>query len=292
MTTHEHAHHGHHGHEEHGFNAESLRNNDLLYADVYAQVIDWLAPPPGAAVLEAGSGAGGFTRLLADAVAHGGGSVTALDESDEMLAATRAWIDQGAHGGSVSYQQGDIASLPFDGPQFDLVWSSRTIHHLPDQLSAVKELARVVRPGGKLALREGSIRTRFLPDDIGLGEPGLEDRIDVAFHRWFTANVRGGEGAVRYPFGWTQMLRDAGMETAFARTFLLEAEAPFDDTQIAYMGRHLKRWVDNDDRKAMLAPGDADVVAALTDASSEHFVFKRPDLHLQEMVTVYVGVAG
>jgi hypothetical protein len=88
------------------------------------------------------------------------------------------------------------------------------------------------------------------------------------------------------------MLRDAGMKTALAHTFLMEAEAPFDDAQIAYMGRHLKRWVDNDDRKAMLAPGDADVLTALTDSASEHFVFKRPDLHLQEMVTVYVGVAG
>ena len=284
--------HGHreHGGHEHGFNVQSLRNNDLLYADVYRQIIDWLAIPHGASVLEAGSGAGGFTRLIAEAVVPSGGAVTAFDESQEMLDATRSLLDSTPYGGSVAYQQGDIGALPFADANFDLGWSSRTIHHLPDQLAGVRELARTLKPGGRLVLREGSIRTRFLPDDIGLGEPGLEDRLDVAFHRWFASNVR--HGGVRYPFGWLRMLTEAGLTNVTARTFLLEAIAPFTDIQVSYMGRHLRRWVDNDDRQAMLAQGDADILKALLDPTSKDFVFSRTDLYLHEMVTVYVGIAS
>jgi len=284
-----HDHHHGHGRGEHGFNAESLRNNDLLYRDVYRAALDWLDAPPGASAMEAGCGAGGFTEILADAVVPHGGTVVAFDEAHEMLDATRELIESGPHAASVTYERGDIGATPFADGTFDLVWSSRTVHHLADQLAGVRELARVVRGGGKLTLREGSIRTRFLPDDIGIGEPGLEDRLDVAFHRWFTAGVRAG--GVRYPFGWTQMLRDAGLTDVTARTFMLEALPPFTDVQIAYMGRHLRRWVDNDDRRALLDDGDADVLTSLLDPASTHYVFKRPDLYLHEMVTVYVGTA-
>ncbi len=298
MTTHEHGHdHGHqhehgHGHQHgHGFNAESLRNNDRLYHGVYAEIVGWLDPPQGGSVLEAGSGAGGFTQLLAEKVGPLTGTVTALDQDAEMLEVARDFIGEGAVAGAVTYQQGDMANLPFDAGSFDLVWSSRTVHHLPDQLAAVRELVRVLKPGGWLALREGPIRTRFLPDDIGIGEPGLDDRLDVAFHRWFAANVRGGEGSVRYPFGWTQMLADAGLQDVTAKSFLLEALPPFDDVQISYMGRHLKRWLEDDERRDMLMPGDAEILEQLTDPSSEQFVFGRPDLYLQETVTVYAGRA-
>jgi ubiquinone/menaquinone biosynthesis C-methylase UbiE len=191
----------------------------------------------------------------------------------------------------VSYQESDIAKLPFDEGSFDLVWSSRTIHHLPDQLAAVGELARVLKTGGWLALREGPIRTKFLPDDIGLGDPGLDDRLDVAFHRWFASNVRGEAVSVRYPFGWTKMLSDAGLKNVTAKTFMLEALAPFDDVQISYMSRHLKRWIEDDERKAMLMPGDAEILEQITSATSEHFVFGREDLYLQEAVTVFAGHA-
>ena len=111
--------HGHHDHthshgdghgddRQHGFNVDSLRNNDLLYTDVYRQVIDWLSIPSGANVIEAGCGAGGVTQLLADAVAPTGGVITAFDESAEMIEATRELIERGANAAAVRYRQGDI----------------------------------------------------------------------------------------------------------------------------------------------------------------------------------------
>jgi ubiquinone/menaquinone biosynthesis C-methylase UbiE len=291
-AAHDHDAHDHDGHDHghaHTFDAASLRNNDALYAEVYAEVVNWLRLPNKAGVLEAGSGAGGFTRLLAAVLHQSGGSVTALDESQDLLDATRELLDKGPDAGVVAYQLGDIAHLPFDDGAFDLVWSSRTVHHVPDQLAAVRELARVVKPGGRLALREGSVRTRFLPDDIGLGAPGLEDRLDVAFQEWFTANVRSGEGSVRYPYGWTQMLTDAGFHDVTAKSFLLEALPPFSDEQISYMGRHIRRWVEDDHRREMLDHDDVHALGELVNPAGAHFVFGRQDLHLRELVTVYVG---
>jgi SAM-dependent methyltransferase len=288
---HEHGGHGHGGHghggHEHGYNADSLHNNDLLYAPVYRQVVEWLAIAPGAQAMEAGSGAGGFTVLLAEAVGADG-RVTALDADEALLAVARQTVEQAGLGERVRYATGDLAALPFPDGAFDLAWSSRTVHHLADQVGALRELARVLRPGGRLALREGGMRPFFLPDDVGIGAPGLNDRLHAAHAAWFGANVRG-EGATRYPHGWLHALREAGLRDVGVRTFLLEATAPFTDAQVKYMSRQLKRWAEDGPRRAYISGEDAAALAALTDPASGHYVFGRDDLHLLETVSIYVG---
>ena len=87
------------------------------------------------------------------------------------------------------------------------------------------------------------------------------------------------------------MLAEAGLSDVTAKTFVLEALPPFTDFQIAYMGRHLRRWVEDDERKAMLDAADVAAVTALTDPRSDSYLFKRGDLYLHEMVTIYVGTA-
>ncbi|MEX2598504.1 MAG: methyltransferase domain-containing protein [Dehalococcoidia bacterium] len=285
---HDHAHGHHHGHEgghAHPYHVDSLRNNDALYADVYSQIVRWLAPPPDAVMLDAGCGAGGFTKLLAEAAPNG--RVVALDEGEEMLEATRGLAEASGVRGRVITRRGDIQEGSLPEERFDIAWSSRTVHHLRDQLAGVRRLADLLKPGGRLVLREGMTNSRFLPEDLGIGERGLEARLEVAFHQWFSANVRGD--GVPYPFGWTQMLRDAGLSDVTARTFLLEALPPFTDAQVRYMSQHLKRWLDDEDRRSALTSEDIATLERLTDPASDHFVFARPDLQLVETVTVYVG---
>jgi SAM-dependent methyltransferase len=284
-----HSDHGHeHGHGHHTYDPSNLIRADAFYGATYQKVAGWLNILPGIAALDAGSGAGGFTQLLAQAVGPGG-TVVALDLTPELLQTTRERLDTTPFKDRVSYHEGDIQHLPFEDARFDLVWSSRTIHHLPDQLAGVRELCRVLKPGGRLALREGGLRPRFLPNDLGIGEPGLEERLEVAFQRWFQSNVRGGEGAVRYPFGWTQLLRDAGLQSVSARTFLVELLPPFTGVQIEYMTGLLDRWVASDERKSFIGEEDAEVIRQIIDTDSSHYIFKRSDLHCLEGVSVYLG---
>ena len=293
---HDHPHevHGHteqeHGHDHGGYNANSLHRSDTFYRPVYEQIISWLDAQPGAKVLDAGSGTGIFTELLASAVGDGG-SVTALDMSEELLESVRQRLEGSPLAGRVSLQVGDITDVPLGDTEFDLVWTSNTIHHVPDQVAGLRELWRLLKPRRRLALREGGLPSRFLPVDPGVGKPGLEDRLQSLFRDWFTTHVRSGEGAVAHPYGWMQTLRDAGFSNVTAKSFLVELLPPFNDDQTAYMRGQLGRWVDNEERRSLLSRDDAEAIDQLVNPESEHYAFRRTDLHYLEVVTVYVGEA-
>ena len=300
MTTQEHGQQSH-GHQSHGhahgggqghgaYDPNNLQRSDAFYGGVYREIADWLKISPGTRALEAGSGAGGFTELLADAVGPDG-TVSALDVTPELLQTARERVEKSAFKKRVTYHEGDIGRLPFDDGHFDLVWSSRTVHHLPDQLAGVNELRRVLKPGGRLALREGGLRPRFLPIDTGIGAPGLEDRLDVAFEAWFHTHVRGGEGVVAYPFGWTQLLRDAGLGNVSAKSFMLEVLPPLQTVQVEFMSNLLRRWVESDERRVFISQEDADTINKLIDPNNPQYAFHRQDIHYMEGVTVYVGEA-
>jgi len=97
------------------------------------------------AILEAGTGLGGdsarFARL-SDA------QVVGLDLSEGIAMAQRHF------GGpeNLHYVQGDILALPFRPESFDFVSSDQVIHHTPDAPRAFAELAKLLRPGGALAV--------------------------------------------------------------------------------------------------------------------------------------------
>ena len=149
----------------------------------------------------------------------------------------------------------------------------------------------MLKPGGRFALREGGLRPRFLPTDTGITAPGLEDRLEVAFDQWFQKNVREGEGVVRYPHGWTQLLADAGLTNVSAKTFMLELLPPFSHAHTEFMLNLIKRWVNSEERTAFISAEDAEAIRQLTDPQSPDYAFNRDDLHYMEGITVYTGQA-
>jgi SAM-dependent methyltransferase len=115
----------------------------------YALVREYLGNVSGLRVLEVACGRGGFVFELARA----GAQVTGCDFSSAALrAATTRALHSNGHTSVPRLVQGDAQNLPFADNSFDLVVSCETIEHLPEVRSALREMERVTRPGGKLLL--------------------------------------------------------------------------------------------------------------------------------------------
>jgi ubiquinone/menaquinone biosynthesis C-methylase UbiE len=100
----------------------------------------------GRRVLEIGSGLGGFACWLAT---HRPAELVAADFSPVAIEkGTRLAAERGI--GCISWTVADIQDLSRFGPVFDTAFSCETIEHVPDPPSAVRELARVLKPGGRL----------------------------------------------------------------------------------------------------------------------------------------------
>jgi demethylmenaquinone methyltransferase / 2-methoxy-6-polyprenyl-1,4-benzoquinol methylase len=99
---------------------------------------------PGDRVLDAACGTGD----LALAAERAGGTVTGLDFSERMLERARP------KSGTVEWVQGDVMALPFDDATFDAATIGFGIRNVSDLEGGLRELARVLRPGGRLAVLE------------------------------------------------------------------------------------------------------------------------------------------
>jgi SAM-dependent methyltransferase len=277
----------HHHHADEAY-LHRLQQFDRVLEPMHREMVTWLNITPGSHVLDAGCGAGGMTRLLAEAVGDGG-QVTALDIELQLLEATQNLVAATDFSSRVKYEQASIDDLPFPDGTFDLVWCSRVIHHMRDMLAAAREIRRVLKPGGKFAMREDGHLVQLLPFDIGLGEPGLDERLN-AVRAWDFAQVRPSiPDSVPYPFGWTQLLRDAGFTDVKARSFLFEALPPFDDNLGRFVLRHWRHPLEAAEIRARLSPEDRQMLEQLVDEQSPHFLLKRPDLHFVKVSSVFVG---
>lgn len=95
-------------------------------------------------VLEAGSGAGRFTEILAGA----GAKLSTFDLSTAVYANRQ----NNGHWPNVRFFQADIFEPPFQFATFDLVMCLGVVQHTPDPLRAIESLARFVKPGGRLVI--------------------------------------------------------------------------------------------------------------------------------------------
>jgi len=105
----------------------------------------------GLKVLDVGSGPGTITADFARLVAPG--EVLGLDRSPEVVAtATALAADQ--HLGNLSFDTGDVYALAFPDDTFDVVHAHQVLQHLTDPVAALREMRRVTKPGGIVAVRD------------------------------------------------------------------------------------------------------------------------------------------
>lgn len=151
----------------------------------------------GTELLDACCGPG----VIASAALARGANVIGLDFSAEVVALARREV------AGVEFHQGDVQALPFGDDRFDAVVCGYGIIHVPDPARALDELARVLKPGGRLA--------------VSVWEPPLPGN---GFGLLFGAIRRHGDLDVPLPHGpdFFQFSDVARLETALAEAGLRE----------------------------------------------------------------------
>jgi SAM-dependent methyltransferase len=114
--------------------------------DIHEQVIERLAPEPGDRWLDLACGTG----AVAERAAAAGADVTGLDLAPVLIDTAKERADR--LGLDIRYVVGDSERLEFDDASFDKVSSTCGIMFSPDHEASARELARVTRPGGRIAL--------------------------------------------------------------------------------------------------------------------------------------------
>ncbi|MDQ6603988.1 MAG: methyltransferase domain-containing protein [Chloroflexota bacterium] len=177
-----------------GKDPDSLRLEDLAQGDqlhaggvpATRALIRRAAIEPGMRVLDIGGGLGGPARLIAH---DAGCSVTVLDLSEEnceagaMLTACVGLSDR------VTFRQGSALAMPFPDGAFDWAWMQHAAMNIAEKERLFREIHRVLRPGGRLAMHEimaGPVQPLLFPvpwapdASINFLQPSAEIRVLLA----------------------------------------------------------------------------------------------------------------
>src|SRR5713101_5105514 len=113
-----------------------------------AELVESVMPREGERVRDIACGSGHVTRVAARYVGSLG-MVTGLDVNPEMLAVAKT-VPYPV-GVSIRWEEGDAGSLPFSDATFDVVFCNEGLQYFPDQPKALREMHRVLAPGGRVA---------------------------------------------------------------------------------------------------------------------------------------------
>jgi ubiquinone/menaquinone biosynthesis C-methylase UbiE len=268
-----------------GAYVQSLAVMHPLVEPVTRAAIRALQLPAGSRGLDAGCGIGLEAMLLAEAVGPAG-RITGLDLSPEHLACAREIAASAGLAARISFQEGDLRGLPFDDDAFDWAWAKDAVAEAPqlglEALATVKELARVVRPGGAVAILAWSSQV-LLP-----GFPLLEARLNATSSGIapFTGAGRPESHFLR-ALGW---LRAAGLKQLSARTFAGDAHAPLsDEHRRALVELYRERWAGAEPE---LTPEDRAEYRRLCLPESPDFILNQPDYYAFWTYSMFRGVVA
>lgn len=147
-----------HGHHESVLRTHSRRT----IADSAAYLQEHLVA--GRSLLDVGAGPGSITVEFADRLAPG--RVVGLDAASAVVARAAAEHVRD----NLEFSVGDVYALPFADDAFDIVHAHQVLQHLADPIAALREMHRVARPGGIVAVREVDYGATFWFPAI----PGLD----------------------------------------------------------------------------------------------------------------------
>ncbi len=126
-------------------------------AAVNRRVFEVLEPKPGEHILELGCGHGRALRRVAEAVVPA--CAVGVDPSPVMCGVARRHVRRAIDAGHARVERGDSRRIPEPDDSFDKVFSVHTLYFWPDLDQGLREIHRVLRPGGELVLAFHSAET-------------------------------------------------------------------------------------------------------------------------------------
>jgi demethylmenaquinone methyltransferase/2-methoxy-6-polyprenyl-1,4-benzoquinol methylase len=273
----------HHGAEEAQAYAEVLeRMNRFQEPEVRAAIAD-LQLPQGSCGLDVGCGVGLYTLWLAEAVGPAG-RVVGIDRVAERIDAAKRLVGAALEPGRLAFRPGDGTAIVEGDHTFDWVWCADVLHHIENPVLALKEFARVVRPGGRIMVKESQVfHALFLP-----GYPELERQLQRAEMLYHQPEAGARSFQERRQRTLAAML-EAGLAAVRVRTYVVERQAPLDKVTQAYIqhvvfdrnwGPRLRGLVDTRDWEQRMV---------LCNAASPQAILKRPDYYCMYPFSLFIA---
>ncbi|KAB8142487.1 methyltransferase domain-containing protein [Chloroflexia bacterium SDU3-3] len=245
------------------------------------QIVGALPLGPGSHVLDVASGDGCLSMLLAERAAR----VVSVDLSPALLAEAQGRAARAPHGQRVSFQLAEAGRLAFPDGAFDLAWCAQSMFSLPDPLAAVREMLRVVHPGGHVAVLENdSLHHMVLP-----WPAELELAVRAAQHAAL-ASRSPSQATAKFYIGRDLggLLAQAGAVDVRVLPFAVQRRAPLAADEERYLATHLAEL------GALIAPHLAPEATRafdmLTRPSSPLFMLRQPSFQITHIELLAVGL--
>jgi demethylmenaquinone methyltransferase/2-methoxy-6-polyprenyl-1,4-benzoquinol methylase len=260
----------------------SLERMNLFQEPEARAIIADLGLPQGSRGLDVGCGVGLFALWLAESIGAPG-CVVGVEPTEERAKAARELVG-GRLDGRLEFRQGDGTALAMEDGSFDWLWCGDVLHHIVETDAALREFRRVVRPGGRVIVKESQVLSAmFLP-----GHPELERRIQLAeLER--TRDEGAGRSFLERRQRTRESLRAAGLEDLSARTYLLERRAPLTAADTAYIQKTVfdRNWGQR--LRPLLSADDWVLRTALCDGASPQNVLRSADYYCLYPITVFAA---
>jgi ubiquinone/menaquinone biosynthesis C-methylase UbiE len=284
MESHHHQHAQHHSAAETDAAMAELLDLDAEVMHSYlAEVTAWTrslaADPPPRRILDLGSGTGAGAFALLERFDQA--DVIAVDVSAEMLRRLSSKARVLGVAGRIRTVQADLDTARPAIDAVDLVWASSSLHHMADPDRVLAGVFGTLRPGGLLVVAEMVSFPRFLPDDLGLGRPGLEARCHAAL-----AERQAGELPYRGS-DWGPRLSQAGFTIDAERPFVIDLAAPLPAASGRYAQATLRRIRSGLDGR--ISTDDLAALETLIDSDGPDGVLRRADLTVRTARTVWAA---
>lgn len=208
---------GHHHELQHSHEpslAEMLDIDAQLLQQHLQEIFDWIFKhqPTPRTIVDLGTGTG--TGALGLARTFPNASIVAVDQSEFMLDHLMSAAKKQQLSHRVSALHIDLDTAWPELSDIDLVWAASSMHHMTDPTQVFSRIGNMLVPAGLLTVVEMNALPRYLPNDLGFGTPGLEQRLhDAAADTGWNAHP-----------DWAPTIREAGLEITHQRIFTYDTD--------------------------------------------------------------------